>query len=141
MKQIVLMLAAFVGFVFSANLCAASLDLERLFTTAEQRVIIDRDHLAFKRQALNRGSLSGHPQHVARRLFFEALLRTEAGYSVWLNGRMVEGEKEYYGVSLNAKAIKSGKLTLKTPNGIRKLGLGQVYWVDQDKITESYEQP
>lgn len=141
MKRSVHCLVALVGLFFSVNLLAGSIELERLFTTAGQRAVIDKDHLAFKRQVFIHGSSSGSVQHADRRLFFEALLRTETGYSIWLNGNMIEGEREYHGILLNTKAITAGRLILNTPNGIRKLGLGQVYWVDQDKITESYEQP
>lgn len=141
MKRSVHCLVVFVGLLFSVNLLAGSVELERLFTTAKQRDIIDKDHFAFKRQAFTHGWSSASVQHKDRRLSFDALLRTEAGYSIWLNGRMIEGEKEYHGILLNTKTINAGRLILNTPNGIRKLGLGQVYWVDQDKITESYEQP
>ncbi|OYY24491.1 MAG: hypothetical protein B7Y68_03310 [Thiotrichales bacterium 35-46-9] len=141
MKHSVHCLVALVGLLFSVNLLAGSIELERLFTTAEQRAIIDRDHLAFKKQISTRGSSSVSVQHANRSLFFEALLRTEAGYSIWLNGSMIEGVKVVHGILLNTKKISAGNLILNTPNGIRKLGLGQVYWVDQDKITESYEQP
>ncbi len=134
-------LVAIVGLLFSVNLLAESIELDRLFTTADQRAVIDRDRLAFKRQVSTHGSSGVSVQHSDRRLFFEALLRTEAGYSIWLNGNMIEGTKQYHGILLNTKAISAGSLILNTPNGIRKLGLGQVYWIDQDKITESYEQP
>lgn len=141
MKRSVHCLVAFVGFSFSVNLLAGPTELERLFTTAGQRVVIDKDHLAFKRQVLSAQKDGNSGKLADRRLFFEALLRTEVGYSVWLNGAMVEGETAYHDISFNTRSIKFGKLVLKTPKGVRKLGIGQVYWVDQDKITESYEQP
>lgn len=141
MKSSLVRFMLFVGLIFSVDLSARTMEFERLFTTAEQRAVIDKDHLAFKRQVLSGQTNAKSIKQADRRLFFEALLRTEVGYSVWLNGAMVEGEKAYHDISFNTRSIKSGKLVLKTPKGIRKLRIGQVYWVDQDKITESYEQP
>lgn len=79
MKHSVHCLVALVGLLFSVNLLAGSIELERLFTTAGQRAVIDKEHLAFKRQVFIHGSSSGSVQHADRRLFFEALLRTETG--------------------------------------------------------------
>lgn len=115
--------------------------IDRLFTTKEQREAIDKaNYLAGKALSRLGGDLS-YAESSQRRLFFEALLKTEAGYRVWLNGNLIDDAADIFGVKVSMRALEKHQLLLQTANGVRKLAIGQVYWIDQDKITESYERP
>ena len=115
-------------------------ELEQLLTSAQQRAKIDHERWQAKHP---KALTSSGSEQVAgqRQLFFEALLKTEKGYSVWLNGRMYDSQQRLQGIVIDPKQIRAGQLILQTPKGSRRLALGQVYWIDQDKVLEPYEKP
>jgi hypothetical protein len=45
------------------------------------------------------------------------------------------------GIQIDPNQMYANKLWLKTSSGTRALALGQVYWIDQDKVLEPYEKP
>ena len=125
--------------VVSSNAVYAN-ELQQLFTSAQQRAQIDHERWQSKQTVVQKsGDLAPVEWH--RQLFFEALLKTEKGHSVWLNGRMLDRKETLQGIVIDPHQIRSGQLLLQTPKGMRRLSLGQVYWIEQDKVLESYEKP
>lgn len=130
------------AFVVLGLLCYSSVSVasfERLFTTSEQRKDIDSQRTDAKRQAIQGTSLSQSSS--AKAIVFEAMIKSELGYTLWINGRQISKPISLFGINIDPKQINVTELILKTPKGIRKVGLGQVYWVDQDKVLEYYERP
>lgn len=116
--------------------------LERLFTSAAQRSQIDQERWQSKQQTQKSSNSAGSAEGPRQRqLFFEALLKTERGFSVWLNGRMFDQPQNLQGIRFDPNQVRAAQLYLQTPKGIRRLALGQVYWIDQDKVLEPYEKP
>ena len=115
-------------------------DLQRLLTTSQQRAQIDHERWQAK-QPITQKTDDGAKAESQRQLFFEALLKTEKGYSVWLNGRMYDKKHNLQGVVIDPSQVNAGQLILQTPKGNRRLALGQVYWIDHDKVLEPYEKP
>jgi hypothetical protein len=115
-------------------------NLERLLTSLQQREQINQERLQAK---MPKPSKKIEKQNAIkdRRLSFEALLKTEKGYSVWLNGRMYDQKNILMGIQIDPNQMYANKLWLKTSSGTRALALGQVYWIDQDKVLEPYEKP
>lgn len=124
--------------LFYPALSAAS--FERLFTTAEQRHKIDGQAAEFKRYSVG-GEVAPFQSSVIKLLYFEAMIRSEVGYTLWINGRQVSKPTQLFGITIDPQQMTGTSLILKTARGIRKVGLGQVYWVEQDKVLESYEKP
>ncbi len=129
--------------LFSLSLAMSSVQaqgLQRLLTTPEQRAQIDHERWQAKQPvAQKQGDAAVAPMQ--RQLFFEALLKTEKGYSVWLNGRMLDHKQNWQGIIIDPNQIRAGQLVLQTAKGSRRLALGQVYWIEQDKVLEPYEKP
>lgn len=128
---------------FSLSLWAVPLlaeDLQRLLTTSQQRAQIDHERWQAK-QSITQKQDEGVKVELQRQLFFEALLKTEKGYSVWLNGRMYDQKHNLQGIVIDPSQVRAGQLMLQTPKGSRRLALGQVYWIEQDKVLEPYEKP
>lgn len=119
-------------------LSAAS--FERLFTTAEQRQQIDEQAAEFKRHSVA-GEAASMQNSAIKLLYFEAMIRSEVGYTIWINGQQVSKPTQLFGIKIDPQQMSGTSLILKTARGIRKLGLGQVYWVEQDKVLEGYEKP
>jgi hypothetical protein len=120
----------------------ASPPIATLFTTPEQRQAIDDEKRLMSSRLLLVSQRDVDVQVTPRRtLFFETLLRTEKGYSIWLNGQLIEDEGLFHGMLVSVNQVQQGQLRLQTTSGTRRLSVGQIYWVDLDKITESYEQP
>lgn len=129
-------------FMMLGLLCYSSVSVasfERLFTTSEQRKDIDSQRTDAKRQAIQGMSLSQSSS--AKAIVFEAMIKSELGYTLWINGRQISKPISLFGINIDPKQINVTELILKTPKGMRKVGLGQVYWVDQDKVLEYYERP
>lgn len=114
--------------------------LERLLTTAQQRAQIDHERWQAKQPVAQKNG-DAPKVELQRQLFFEALLKTEKGYSVWINGLMVDRQQSLLGIVIDPNQIRAGQLVLKTVKGSRRLALGQVYWIEQDKVLEPYEKP
>lgn len=113
-------------------------DLQRLFTTSAERVAINEQRLGSELSEEEKKALR---LDANRRLHFEALLRTEAGYSLWLNGRLIERAIIIGGIQVDPKKIFGNQLHIQTEHGVRRIALGQVYWITQDKVLEAYEKP
>ncbi len=124
--------------ILSWNVQAES--LERLLTTPQQRAQIDTERWQAKNPQAAVSQSTDAPT-LQRKLIFEALLKTEQGYSIWINGQLIERKQRLYGISIDPSQVRLGVLPLKTPSGNRRLALGQVYWIDQDKVLEPYEKP
>lgn len=119
-------------------LSAAS--FERLFTTAEQRKQIDAQAADFKRHSVV-GEAAPMQNSAIKLLYFEAMIRSEVGYTLWINGQQVSKPTQLFGIKIDPQQMSGTSLILKTTRGIRKVGLGQIYWVEQDRVLESYEKP
>lgn len=129
------------GLCFS-QLSAAEETLQRLFTTAEQRAQIDLERDRAKHpQTVQAESVKQQVSSQQHKLYFEALLHTEKGYSLWLNGRLIDQAQSIYGIWVDPSRIQQGRLPLTVGKQVRWLGLGQVYWVEQDRVREVYEKP
>lgn len=122
--------------VFSSNLVQAS-QFERLFTTVEQRNYIDAERERAK--APEKGQQKYEKQY--NRIVFDALLKTEKGHNVWINGFLVSERQKINGIVIDPRQFNAGFLTIHTAHGYRKIALGQSYWIDEDKVLEAYEQP
>jgi len=138
-----LSIGLFISCLLSTSIVGgASLTAGRLFTTQQQRVLIEQEQSSFVlNQHKHRLNLDASPEGNHRRLFFEALMLTDTGYAIGLNGRFIEAETHLEGIAMNRSQIATGVLILQTAKGVRRLGVGQIYWIEQDKVTESYEQP
>lgn len=113
----------------------------RLFTTPEQRKLIDEQRQNAKSSYVRKGIDSNNLLSSVTYLSFDALLKTEKGYSIWINGRLMEKAQKIEGIWVDPERVINGKLSLVTDKGIVSLALGQVYWVNKHRVLEKYASP
>lgn len=125
----------------TVRIVAAEDSLNRLFTTSEQRKQIDEERKNSKTSNKYTDTLRSHESDSVLYLSFDALLKTEIGYSVWINGRLIDAPQKVSGIWLDPKNLVDGKITFSTDKGVVKLKLGQVYWLNNHKVFEQYAKP
>lgn len=138
MKPFMMLSSMVLSFLLVMPVSAES--IERLFTTMEQRQQIDQQRWQAKHPSA-KAQAPAQVQASNRRFSFDALISTEQGSVVWVNGKMYDRFATYEGVSFDPKSVRQGQLTLSTSKGVKKLSLGKVYWIDHGKVLEAYEKP
>jgi hypothetical protein len=136
------MFVPFLGLVFiltMSSICYAEpVSLQRLFISAEERVLIEQQ----KRQASLKPDAMAQQkrQDVAAtdRIALDALL---IGYrnAIWVNQKMIDKVTEINGILIDPKNATKKGLWIITPSGRKYLKQGQVYLTESGKVVERYE--
>lgn len=113
---------------------AAEESLQRLFTTAQERVLIN--------QQIQQASLgvvqSNAVVAVSDRLSLDAVL-IGAKKVVWVNRQLIDRPTTIAGIAVDPNNVSKRGLWLDTPNGKKLLKQGQVYLTESGKVVERYE--
>jgi hypothetical protein len=122
-----------------SSICYAEpVSLQRLFTTADERVLIEQQ----KRQASLKPEAMAEQKRqdvaVTDRISLDALL---IGYrnAIWVNQKMIDKVTEINGILIDPKNVTKKGLWITTPSGKKWLKQGQVYLTTSDKVVERYE--
>jgi len=124
--------------MISLGCYAAQESLQRLFTTADERVLIEQQ----KRQASLASVLTGQekPQvfAIADRISLDAVLLGSKKV-VWVNRQLIDRPTTIAGIVVDPKHATMSGLLLLTPKGKKWLKQGQVYLTESGKVVERYE--
>jgi hypothetical protein len=123
----------------SSLACAANeVSLQRLFTTAEERTLINQQ----KHQARIQSSLTGQEKPpvfaIADRISLDAVLLGSKKV-VWVNRQLIDRPTTIAGIVVDPKHATMSGLLLLTPKGKKWLKQGQVYLTESGKVVERYE--
>jgi hypothetical protein len=128
----------FISTLFSVGNALAAAELNRLFTTPDERRSIDKERQEALLILSDSAKAGVEERKSSTRIALDAVL---IGYQkvIWINKKLIDKATEVNGILIDPKNVNKKGLWIETPSGKKLIKQGQVYLTELGKVVERYE--